>query len=175
MAAATNQISRLEERFRLWDNNGSGTIDRSDFEAEANSIIAALGAEGTPQADELKRAYLAMFDQLSNAAGASQMNMEQFVQAAEREIISKGDAGFGNVVRPTIQAMVNVLDRDGDGEISPAEMKKWFAAIGIDSDAASAAFQQLDTDGSGRLSVNELVDAVRDYHLGKNEIPLLGH
>jgi Ca2+-binding EF-hand superfamily protein len=174
MAAATKQTSRLEERFRLWDNNGSGTVERSDFESEADGIIAGLGAQGTQQADELKRAYLAMFDHLSAAAGASEMNMEQFVQAAEQEIISKGDAGFEQVVRPTIQAIVNVLDRDGDGEVNSAEMERWFAAIGLEKQAADNAFQELDINGSGRLSVDELVNAVRDYHLGRNDIPLLG-
>jgi Ca2+-binding EF-hand superfamily protein len=174
MAAATKQTSRLEERFRLWDNNGSGTVDRSDFESEADGIIAGLGARGTSQAEELKRAYLAMFDHLAAAAGASEMNMRQFVQAAEKEIISKGDAGFEQVVRPTIQAIVNVLDRDGDGEVDRTEMKKWFAAIGLEKGAAENAFSELDTNSSGRLSVEELVNAVRDYHLGRNDIPLLG-
>ena len=78
------------------------------------------------------------------------------------------------MVGPTIQAIVDVLDGDGDGEISPVEMAKWFEAIGLEREAADAAFQELDTDGTGRLSVTELIDAVRDYHLGKNDIPLLG-
>ncbi|MEV0618448.1 EF-hand domain-containing protein [Nonomuraea sp. NPDC050404] len=174
MGLGTKQGSRLEERFRLWDNNSSGTIERADFESEADGIINGLGAQGSQKGDALKQAYLAMFDHLSNAAGSSSMNLEQFIATAEKEIISKGDAGFEQVVRPTIQAIVDVLDGDGDGEISPSEMQKWFGAIGLESGAADTAFQQLDADGTGKLSVAELVDAVRDYHLGKNDIPLLG-
>ncbi|NUO97569.1 MAG: EF-hand domain-containing protein [Nonomuraea sp.] len=174
MAAGTKTTSRLEERFRLWDNDGSGAIERSDFENEADGIIAGLGVQGTPQAQELKEAYLGMFDHLSRAAGSPRLDREQFLRAADREIISKGDAGFAAVVRPTIQAIVNVLDRDGDGEVDSSEMAKWFSAIGLDADVAGEAFRQLDTDGTGKLSVSELVDAVRDYHLGKNDIPLLG-
>jgi Ca2+-binding EF-hand superfamily protein len=115
-----------------------------------------------------------MFDHLASAAGTQRMSQEQFVQAAEQEIISKGDAGFASVVQPTIQAIVNVLDVDGDGEISPTEMQKWFAAIGLQGADADRAFADLDADGSGKLSTSELVDAVRDYHLGRNDIPLLG-
>ena len=74
----------------------------------------------------------------------------------------------------TIEAIVGILDRDGDGEVSPPEMHGWFAAIGLDGEVADRAFRELDTDNSGRLSVDELVDAVRDYHLGRNDIPLLG-
>jgi Ca2+-binding EF-hand superfamily protein len=174
MAVGSTTTSRLEERFRLWDNDGTGAIERSDFETEADGIITGLGAQGTPQADELKRAYLAMFDYLSQAAGTARIDREQFIRTAEREIISKGDAGFSKVVRPTIQAIVNLLDRDGDGEVDSSEMELWFAAIGLEGDVAGPAFDQMDTDGTGKLSVTELVNAVRDYHLGKNDIPLLG-
>ena len=174
MAVGVKESTRLEERFRLWDANGNGVIERSDFESEADGIISALGAQGSSGGTELKRAYLAMFDHLANAAGTDRMDKAKFLQVAEREIISKGDTGFATVVAPTIQAIVNVLDTDGDGEVSPSEMTKWFAAIGLDQSAADEAFRQLDADGSGQLSVTELVDAVRDYHLGRNDIPLLG-
>ncbi|WP_150243072.1 EF-hand domain-containing protein [Nocardiopsis quinghaiensis] len=174
MTTATKANSRLEERFRLWDNNGNGVIERSDFESEASDIISRLGAEGTAKGNALKEAYLGMFDQLATAAGSQRMTKEQFVTVAEQKIISRGDAGFAEIVQPTIQAIVDVLDVDNSGEISPSEMEKWFDAIGIDGAEAARAFSELDTDGSGRLSTAELVAAVRDYHLGKNDIPLLG-
>lgn len=174
MAMATRQSDRLKERFRLWDNDGNGTIERADFESEADGIIVGLGAQGTAEAAKLKKAYLGMFDHLAKAAGSTRMSQDEFVRAAEQEIISKGDAGFSRVVRPTIQAIVNILDRDGDGEVDRSEMQRWFAAIGLDPDVADNAFGELDTDGSGRLSVEELVDAVRDYHLGRIDVPLLG-
>ena len=174
MTTATKADSRLEQRFRLWDSNGNGVIERSDFETEADGIISRLGAEGTAKGNALRQAYLSMFERLAEAAGTQQMNREQFVAVAEQEIISKGDAGFASVVQPTIQAIVDVLDTDGDGEIDPGEMTKWFDAIGLSGAAAAQAFSEMDTDGSGKLSTAELVNAVRDYHLGRNDIPLLG-
>ncbi|MFV2173560.1 EF-hand domain-containing protein [Actinomadura sp. LOL_016] len=174
MVMATKQENRLEERFRLWDSNGNGTIERADFEREADDIIARLGAQGTPAADELKDAYLGMFDTLSAASGSDKMSRPQFLEAAEKEIIGKGDEGFAAVVKPTIEAIVGILDKSGDGQVSPAEMHGWFAAIGLSPEVADDAFRQLDSDNSGKLSVTELVDAVRDYHLGRNDIPLLG-
>lgn len=175
MTTATKADSRLEQRFRLWDSNGNGVIERSDFETEADGIISRLGAEGTAKGNALRQAYLSMFERLAEAAGTQQMNREQFVAVAEQEIISKGDAGFASVVQPTIQAIVDVLDTDGDGEIDPDEMTKWFDAIGLSGAEAERAFAEMDTDGSGKLSTTELVNAVRDYHLGRNDIPLLGN
>lgn len=34
---------RLKQRFQKWDVNGNGYIERSDYEAEAQRIIKALG------------------------------------------------------------------------------------------------------------------------------------
>jgi Ca2+-binding EF-hand superfamily protein len=174
MAMATKQADRLEERFRLWDNTSNGYIERADFEREADEIIARLGAQGSPKAQQLKQTYLDMFDQLARVAGTDRMSRADFLRVCEQEIIGKGDEGFATVVRPTIQAIVNVLDRSGDGEISPVEMQAWFAAIGLEGEVADRAFGELDTNGSGKLSVDELVDAVRDYHLGRIDISLLG-
>jgi len=36
------------------------------------------------------------------------------------------------------------------------------------------AFRQIDADGDGRLSVDELVQAIRAHHLGDIDMPLLG-
>ncbi|MBB6121219.1 EF-hand domain-containing protein [Nocardiopsis algeriensis] len=174
MTTATKPANRLEKRFSFWDSNGNGVIERSDFEKEANGIIDRLGAAGSADSAALKDAYLGMFDLLAQAAGTQEISREKFLEVAEREIIGRGDVGFAEFVQPTIQAIVTVLDTDGDGEVDATEMGKWFEAVGVDADSAAQAFSALDTDGSGRLSTSELVAAVRDYHLGRNDIPLLG-
>lgn len=102
------------------------------------------------------------------------MSKEDFIRAAESEIVSRGDAGFSEVLQPTIQAVATIVDTDGDGQISPTEMQRWFAAIGLAPEQSDEAFREIDADGDGSLTVTELVAAVRDYHLGKNDIPLLG-
>lgn len=174
MATDVKESTRLEERFCLWDLDGNGVIERSDFESEADSIVSRLGAQGTARGVELKQAYLDMFDRLAAAAGTTRISKDAFLRVADQEIISKGDAGFASVVRPTIQAIVNVLDSDGDGEVDQTEVVTWFDAIGLERSVTERAFQELDANGDGKLSVTELVDAVRDYHLGKHDIPLLG-
>jgi Ca2+-binding EF-hand superfamily protein len=39
---------------------------------------------------------------------------------------------------------------------------------------ADDAFRKIDADHDGHLDVDELVDTVRDYHLGTSDVPLLG-
>ncbi|MES0834348.1 EF-hand domain-containing protein [Nocardiopsis tropica] len=175
MTTAVKANDRLEERFRLWDHNGNGVIERADFEQEAEGILSRFGVEASaPAAEGLRGAYLGLFDRLARSAGTERMSKEDFVRAAESEIVSKGDAGFSEVLQPTIQAIMTIADTDGDGRINPTELERWFDAIGLSTAQAADAFGEIDTDNDGVLTVTELVAAVRDYHLGKNDIPLLG-
>ncbi|MDQ3402021.1 MAG: EF-hand domain-containing protein [Actinomycetota bacterium] len=175
---ASVQDSRLKRRFELWDTNGDGAIDKSDYETEARRILQSFGEqESSPKGRALLTAYLGMWDKLAGKAkmnGDGKISLEQFTQISERELVDGGDAGFDRNLRPTIEAIVNILDTDGDGEVSQSEFARWMKATGVDQRQATEAFQQIDVDGSGRLTVEELVGSVRDYHQGKHDINLLG-
>jgi len=168
---------RLERRFELWDTNHDGVIDRSDWEAEARSIVRGFGErENTPRAAALLSAYAHMWDYLAAQVGphATSMSLEQFKQVSHEHIISKGDAGFATVLRPTIQAIVNLCDTDGDGRVNQSEFKSWLKAIGADSEISAALFNRVDINRDGYLTVDELVRAVQDYHEGSLDVSLLG-
>jgi hypothetical protein len=77
-------------------------------------------------------------------------------------------------VRPTISAIVTLLDKNGDHQISPTEFKGWLQAVGVSDDDADASFAAIDANGNGYLTIDELVNAVRDFHRGTLDVPLLG-
>jgi Ca2+-binding EF-hand superfamily protein len=58
--------------------------------------------------------------------------------------------------------------------VNPTEFATWLRAIGVDQSQANAAFQAIDTNGDGNLDSEELLEAIRQYHQGENDIPLLG-
>ncbi|ACU37721.1 EF-hand domain-containing protein [Actinosynnema pretiosum subsp. pretiosum] len=169
---------RLERRFDMWDSNHNGLNERSDYETEANNILRAFGEDAsTPQGKALISSFTAMFEYFAEKAGVGPhgaMNKQQFMQVVEAEVFEGGDAGFSRAVRPTIQAIMNLIDTDGDGQINPVEFEKYLRVIGVDDMSAQEAFAQIDTDGNGMLSIDELVDAVRAYHFGTLDVPLLG-
>ncbi|MER7858759.1 EF-hand domain-containing protein [Amycolatopsis japonica] len=169
---------RLQKRFQKWDVNGNGRIEKSDFEAEAERIINAFGEDQTsPQARAVKDSFVTMFEFLADKAGVGpngSLNERQFTEVIEAQIFQEGDAGFARVVRPTISAIVGLCDTDGDGEVDLREFAKWLEAIGVEASAVAPAFRAIDVNGNGKLTVDELVHAVRDYHLGKSDVPLLG-
>ncbi|MFD0201556.1 MULTISPECIES: EF-hand domain-containing protein [Saccharothrix] len=170
---------RLKKRFEKWDVDGNGLIERSDYEAEAHRIIAAFGEDPkSPQARALIDAYVSMYEFLATKAGVGangSMTEDQFLGVVEAQVFAEGDAGFNRVIRPTVAAMVGLCDTDGDGEVSPSEFRKWLEAIGVDASSAVESFRTIDTNSSGTLTVEELVAAVRAYHFGALDVPLLGH
>jgi Ca2+-binding EF-hand superfamily protein len=46
--------------------------------------------------------------------------------------------------------------------------------VGLSDADSDAAFDRIDLDGDGSLTVDELVVAVREFHYGRLDIPLLG-
>ncbi|MGW5055177.1 EF-hand domain-containing protein [Actinokineospora sp. NPDC004072] len=175
---ATIQDSRLKRRFELWDSNGDGAIDKSDYENEAKRILKAFGEqESSIKGRALLSAYREMWDKLVDRADVSRdgaVSFDEFQNVGEQELIQGGNAGFDRSLRPTIEAIANICDTDGDGRISPPEFKRWMKAMNVDEQAADTAFKKIDTDRDGALTVEEIVAALRDYHQGKNDIPLLG-
>ncbi|WP_432129452.1 EF-hand domain-containing protein [Streptomyces sp. bgisy082] len=174
------RLDRIQKRFDLWDVNGDGQIDRADGDAEAQRILQAFGeAPASPAGRQLTEAYLGMWGFFADKAGIDEqtgaLTPEQSNQIAEEHVLENGGADFGQVVKPIIQAIIELVDVDGDGQVNPAEFKTGLDAIGVEGVQSAEAFRRIDTNGDGQLSVEELVQAVRAYHLGDIDVPLLGH
>lgn len=71
--------------------------------------------------------------------------------------------------------MIELADVDDDDQISPTEFKTWLDAMGVENIDPADAFRQMQTNGDDQLSADELVQAVRAYHRGEIDVPLLGH
>ncbi|GLY05394.1 MULTISPECIES: EF-hand domain-containing protein [Actinoplanes] len=177
MSANTIQRQRLEQRFELWDANGDGQVDKSDYEAEARRILSSFSeAETTTKGKAVLDAYRNMWTIAAKSGGIAEtgaLNPEQFNAASEKSMLDRGEQGFAEVLRPCIAAVANLADEDDDGEVDRDEFARWLNAIGVPNDPAQL-FERLDSNKSGTLTTDELVQAVRDYHEGKLDVPLLG-
>jgi Ca2+-binding EF-hand superfamily protein len=169
---------RLRQRFAKWDVDGSGSLERTDFEREADRITSMFGAQ--PQSREakaLKDAFRNLFEFHAREAGVpgnGSVSEDQFLQINEKLMFSGGEASFNRVLRPVMEALVGLCDRNADGMINQDEFTQWLKGVGVNESTAMDAFRQIDTDNSGELTVDELLAAVRNFHYGKLDVPLLG-
>jgi Ca2+-binding EF-hand superfamily protein len=168
---------RLQKRFKAWDVNGDGLLEREDVEKEAVIIAQAFGKDvAAPEVATLKNAFLGLYDYLANAAGGVTQGIDQdtFVRISENLIYEQGEAAVHRVLGPVIEGIVGICDKNGDRLINRAEFADWLNAVGVDRSHAEDAFQKVDKIGNGELTVDELLAAVRDFHFGRLDVELLG-
>jgi Ca2+-binding EF-hand superfamily protein len=169
---ATETMSLLErkyvKRFEMLDADGSGVVDRTDFEMLAQRLIDGLGVTpGSPKADRVHNGYLELCDSLMRIAdedGNGEITRTEFVMAMTR---MAGDrAGFKRVIEPLARLNLSLCDADGDGnlnELEFASLLRMFNATTMDD--ASRIFHRLDTSGDGFLSLEEILDALCDFYV----------
>ncbi|MEV7548663.1 EF-hand domain-containing protein [Amycolatopsis sp. NPDC089917] len=167
------------QRFRKWDTNGDGVIDRGDYQSEARRIVSAFGESvDSGRGRAVWDALMDLFERQAEAVGVDPdeaLSEEQYLAANRELMFSRGDAGFDELLRPTIAAIADLCDSDRDGLVSKVELRSWLgSAVGLSDADSDAAFDRIDLDGDGSLTVDELVTAVREFHYGRLDIPLLG-
>ncbi|MCT2582146.1 EF-hand domain-containing protein [Actinophytocola gossypii] len=169
-----NVQDRLQRRFQRWDSDDSGSLERSDFEREAASIAQRMGVS-TQQAAPLKKALTAMFDDIARDGGANPagpISRAEYDRAAE-VWMGHDENVIRQRMRPMVEAIVSMADKDGSGTIDRKEFVAWISAVGAGDGQAGDAFDSIDTNGNGSLSADEVLQACVDFHLGRSTFELL--
>ncbi|MEU8541397.1 EF-hand domain-containing protein [Streptomyces sp. NPDC048717] len=168
---------RLVKRFEKWDTDGNGVLEAGDFQAEAARIAKNLGKAGSPEGEQLVNAFQALFEGLAERVGVSadgSISQDQFLATTKEMLFEEGEASFNRALGPVVNALVNVCDEDKDGHINPVEFSSWLTAVGVSDENIGQKFAEVDADGDGRLSEDELLRVMREFHFGTLDVELLG-
>ncbi|MEV6521804.1 lipase family protein [Longispora sp. NPDC051575] len=164
--AATGRASTRDRRFRVLDATGDGQLGRDDFEALALRLVQGFGQPpGSPLALEIRSGYRAFWTALRDHLDADrdgQVGIEEFLAAA-----GTLPEGFDRVVTGLASAVVALVGPDVDAGLSRTRFGALLAGCGIGGHESGELFDELDADGSGHVSVAEIVASVRDFCLGE--------
>ncbi|MGW6707949.1 EF-hand domain-containing protein [Streptomyces sp. NPDC054956] len=165
---------KLDRAFTHLDVNADQVIDEHDIIGLGSRLLSALGEPATsPKATEVMGGLVDFWQELFTELDIDRdgkVTPEEYKQGMTR-LYSGGGAAYDKSFRPMVRAMLLVVDTDGDGRVSPEEFHK--AQLAFDTklgrEDADALFARIDKNHDGFLSVDELLDAVREYYTGDDE------
>ncbi|KIZ17009.1 EF-hand domain-containing protein [Streptomyces natalensis] len=149
------------------DADGNGSLDREDLFTLGARLLAAFGEAATsPKGTRLMDGMVTFWDAVASAAdadGDGRLTPEEYRTGMKGAFITSGE-GFSQAFRPMLEGVCGLLDTNGDGEVDEKEFQVWQEVFRTAPQDRAAAFQALDADGSGKLSVDELLDAMHQYY-----------
>jgi len=173
MTPSAALLERKHDRcFGHIDVNGNGFVESDDVVALATRLLDAFNE---PADGEKGRTIIDAFHDFWEALiSAIDLDGDRRIAPSEWRAGMVGafveaEGGFEAALRPAVHAMMNLADTTGDGVVGPEEFRVLQAALGTTAEAADAGFAAMDTDGSGTLTVDELVEASRQYYTSSDE------
>lgn len=163
---------KLSRRFRTYDNDGDGYIEREDFELAANRTGEEFGlAVDAPARQRLTRLLLDLWQHLAAVADAdadgkiSETEYKAAFAAGLLETPESFEQGYG----PFLEALMDVVDTDRDGRLTVDDHIRWTRALmNIPEDVAREAHRRTDLDGDGYYTTQELYDSVHEFYFSED-------
>ncbi|MGW1463420.1 EF-hand domain-containing protein [Streptomyces sp. NPDC002308] len=170
---------KIAHRFAAFDQDGSGYIDRTDFNAAAARLLAEFST--TARCDRGQALYSgaeAFWQGMAGIAdvdGDQRVSREEFVGGAVKRLRDSPER-FAEIARPFLRAAIDVAAADGaegpaDSTVSrtsagtaPVDaVERALRVLGADVDIARIAARSLDTDQDGRIAEDDAVAALAAY------------
>ncbi|UBU08491.1 EF-hand domain-containing protein [Nonomuraea gerenzanensis] len=163
------QERKLDKAFDQMDVNHNTDLELDDLIALGVRVLAAFGV--SPDSDPGRRlfgTYTDFWESLLakiDLDGDRKISREEYRLGMHAAFIEDPD-GYERALRPAIQATLDVTDVNGNGVLDLAEFQRFQSAFGTSPEDAELAFRKIDTDGSGALGIEELVEAGRQFYIG---------
>lgn len=153
------QRQKLVRSFRLYDQNKNGYIERQDFIQLAERLAQIRGwVEGTASYELLMGKLLADWDMLASFADVSgdyRIGLDEWLAYNDqmKHLSVRYRAGEDAI----INTVFDIIDRNGDGQVTLDDFKHLYCAYGLPVDMAEDVFDYIDVNGDGVLTRTELL------------------
>lgn len=159
---------KIDVCFGHFDIDDNGFIDREDLLSLGAQLLSQFGEPATsPKAIKLMDGMARFWDALVAVAdqnGDGQLSREEYRDCMTGAFV-EDPGGFDASFLPLAQAVSALLDTDGDGAVDEREFQAWQQVFRTPPEHRAAGFRRLDANGDGKLTVDELLAAVREYYL----------
>ena len=160
------QRQKLTRYFRVYDVDDNGTISLPDFERVVENVRALYGVDETsPVHVGLRDGYLLRWSALAESADKDHnggVELDEWL-AYWADVIHD-DARYEVEVASVTQRLFEVFDTDLDGVLGSDEFCNFYGVYGLKSALARQVFMDLDADGDGRVTRQELLDMAHEFY-----------
>ncbi len=160
------QTQKLTRYFQVYDIDDDGRIDSADFDRIVHNVMILHWAdEGTALTDALRAAYARFWDGLRKAAdgdGDGEVSLDEWL--AYWQLTLEDDRRYEEEVHHLTDRLFRVFDLDEDDTIGAAEFMDFFGVFGLPVDLAESVFVELDANGDGVISREELLAVAREFY-----------
>ena len=159
------QTKKLTNLFNLYDVDGNGQLEESDYVRVAQNAARAIGYQpGTAEYNTLYAAYMGIWQgvrQLADRDNTGQLTLTKFLNGYAN-LISQKEI-FAAVIMDMARTTVEFQDRNKDGKVEEDEHTAYAMAHNISHEAALESFRRLDRDGDGYLTTAELAQNIEEF------------
>jgi hypothetical protein len=162
---------KLARRFRTYDADGDGFIEREDFTQAGARTVKAFGlAEDDPKAVRLHDTLIGLWEQLSSVTDLDRngrISLDEYQKAFANGLLETPES-FDEGYVPFLDAVMAIADEDGDDRLTLDEHVKWTGALMNLSEADARAIHDMLSDEDGLLSTQALLDAIREFYFSED-------
>jgi len=156
----TTELNGVQDRnvtavFNVLDANGNGAISGADLDAIGRQVCTRFGIDTSSESGQkVLTSYGSWWEQLRelDGDGDGKVTKAEFAAAYQN-----GDPRtfFEEQLGRIAGIVAEMIDTDHDGFITEDEYRTLLGIAVSDEETLRAGFQQMDTDGDGRISVAE--------------------
>ena len=159
------QIKKWTHLFKVYDANGNGVVEKSDFEEIFQNVATARNlTQGTPDYDQLHAKFMEDWEHLRKDADKNndgKVELAEWLEHGDRRINSP-DMYQTNI--DLAHQIFELFDLNGDGVITLEEYKTILGSWHLPEDLAAEIFPKLDLNGDGGITKDELVELLGQFH-----------
>ncbi|MCA9791386.1 MAG: EF-hand domain-containing protein [Candidatus Eremiobacteraeota bacterium] len=166
------QKRKLIHMFELLDVDGNGFLEFADFQAVIETLAQERGLEPNSAGyrrlfGNNRRIWKGLFK--CDLNGDGQISLPEWLAYHIQAIVADEEAGISpagltTAIDSIARYFYELMDMDGDGQIQREDYRYFCEAHGIPDETVEESFQQLDRDGNGTLSLDEVVTLVREFY-----------
>lgn len=162
------QKRKLARYFRIYDIDDDGRIALPDFERVVENVRMLHGVDDdSPAHRALRDGYLRRWEALRASADADSdggVDLDEWL--AYWDGVLSDDARYHAEIAAVTDQLFEIFDHDGDGVLGADEFCNFYGVYGLKSAMARRVFMDLDLDGDGVVTRQELMAMAHEFYRG---------